>query len=119
MISFYKMTVQQRICSVLQSFHIHLFEMVIASVYALLGFFLLILTIREFVDGAEIQLQQVELKSPPHLEGVYDIPLMRVTKFNRTDYVLNCNVETKVDTGDEYSVPISLLRRANPSGFLK
>lgn len=89
----------------MSSFQIRSFEMV-ALVCNLLGILLLIFVMNEFqpVDGVEIYLQQVDVKSPKRVAGMYNIELMRVIKFNRTAYGLNLNIELETDLDDAYSV---------------
>lgn len=81
----------------------------------LLKIFLFIFVINKFnsIDGFEIYLQQVDVKSPMRSAGVYNIKLMRVIKYNRTAYVFNGDLEFETDLGDTYSVRMISLTRAN------
>lgn len=70
------------------------------------GIFLLAVAINEFhtAYGLEVLLQQVEIIKGAKIPGKYDIALMRVTKFNRTTYVLNVQANLEDALGDGYWV---------------
>lgn len=80
----------------------------VSSFRKLLSTFLLIFTMNIFlsVDGFEVYLQQVDVKTSKRVAGVYNIPMMRIIKFNRTAYVLNANIEMETDIDNTYSVQI-------------
>lgn len=96
-----------KITSVVWSSRIRSFKMV-SLLCTLLKIFLFIFVINKFssIDGFEIYLQQVDVKSPVRLAGVYNIKLMRVIKYNRTAYVLNGDLEIETDLDDTYSVHV-------------
>lgn len=56
------------------------------------------------IAGFEAYLDQVEVKTPKCVEGVYNIPLLRIAKFNRSAFVLNSDFEFYTDIDDTYSV---------------
>lgn len=82
------------------------FIMINKLVHPLLRFFLLAVAINKFhtVHASELYLQQIEVKTPSKVPGIYEIPLLRVSKFNRTSYVLNAEIDLETTIGDDYSV---------------
>lgn len=95
----------------------------VSSFRKLLTTLLLIFTINDFqsVDGSEIYLQQVDVKTAKRVAGVYNIPMMRIIKFNRTAYVLNAKIEMETDIDNTYSVKIffSLLFEIISNSYFK
>lgn len=55
-------------------------------------------------NALEVQLDRVELVNSSYIENYYNVSLFRVSKFNRTAYVLHIVGELYVDLSDEFSV---------------
>lgn len=52
----------------------------------------------------DISFDRIEVLNDSHVDGCYDIEEMRITKFNRSAFVLNAEFETLVDIDDTFSV---------------
>lgn len=48
-------------------------------------------------QSVDIKLDQVKMLSEPYVEGLYNLSVFRVSKFNRTTFVLNVNLEYMID----------------------
>lgn len=55
----------------------------------------------------EVQFDRIESLNSSYVEGIYNLTLLRVGKFNRTTYVLNCNFETFVDIDHNWEIEAS------------
>lgn len=66
----------------------------VSSVSTLLGIILLTFAVNQsrWVVGFEIYMQQLEVKSPTRVPGVYKIPVMRVINYDRTAHVVNMSI---------------------------
>lgn len=73
----------------------------------LLGVFVLVSAINKLlwvVGGTDVTVQQVEVKTPMHLLGGYNIRQLRATKFNRTATVINAEIDLEGDLDNSFSV---------------
>lgn len=61
----------------------------------------------ENVSATEIQLDRVELLNQTYMEGFYNLSEFRVTKFNRTSYVWNAEVEMFSDIDDKLKLEVT------------
>lgn len=61
----------------------------------------------EFITSYEFIFDRVELLNSSYLEGYYNISLYRVNKYNRTTFVLNCELELFCDWDDTLFVEIN------------
>lgn len=59
------------------------------------------------ISMREVQFDRIELLNSSYIEGVYNMSLFRIGKFNRTTYVLNWNIELFVDIDDSWEIGIS------------
>lgn len=56
------------------------------------------------VQSIEVIFDRIEMLNSSYVEGYYNISLLRVTKFNRTTFVLNAEFELFVDVTDKFMV---------------
>lgn len=54
----------------------------------------------------EVQFDRTELLNSTYYEGIYNVTLFRIAKFNRTTYVLNVEFENFVDIDQNYEVEV-------------
>lgn len=47
----------------------------------------------QLIGADELHFDRIELKNASYSAGFYDVSLFRITKFNRTAYALNLNIE--------------------------
>lgn len=66
------------------------------------------------VNSFELIFDRVEIDKP-YIEGFYNVSLARITKFNRTTYVMNAEAETFMDIDEkvEYEVTFAYNRLNN------
>lgn len=55
----------------------------------------------------EVQFDRIESLNSSYIEGVYNLTLLRISKFNRTAYVLNGEIETFVDVDENVELESS------------
>lgn len=72
------------------------------------------------VFPTEIQMDRIELLNETYVDGYYNLSEFRITKFNRTAYVLNAQVELFVDINTNIKVEVSFhYNRLNNNQYTK
>lgn len=71
-------------------------------------------------EPSEFQFERIELKTPSYVEKYYNISEIRITKYNRTTYVLNLHGEFFVDFDEEFFLEIFFyFNRLNNNQYTK
>lgn len=60
----------------------------------------------QYVNTFELIFDRIELLNSSYVEGYYNISLLRISKFNRTTYVLNSEFETMIDIMDNIEIEV-------------
>lgn len=72
------------------------------------------------VSTVEFQFDQVKVINSTYREGLYNISLFRIAKFNRTTYVLKLEIEYFVDVDDDFETDVSFYyNRLNNNQYTK
>lgn len=60
------------------------------------------------ISTNELQFDLAKVLTPPYIEGLCNISTFRVTRFNRTSYVLNVEYENFVDIDENYEIEVKI-----------
>lgn len=72
------------------------------------------------VSSTEIQFDRIEILNDSYVEGYYNVSEFRITKFNRTTYVLNARADIFVDIDQDIKTELILhFNRLNNNQYTK
>lgn len=58
------------------------------------------------ISTNEAQFDRTELLNSTYYEGIYNVSMFRIAKFNRTTYVLNVEFENFIDIDENYELEV-------------
>lgn len=86
----------------------------------ILPIFCCIFFYHEYCVATEIQFDRIEILNNTFVEGFYNVSEFRITKFNRTTYVLNTKAELFLDLTTDIKVQVNYyFNRLNNNQYYK